>query len=90
MLALAATNASVLPLAYLNPYAPAISLSQGLAGFYAHPNVWAHHAPLAYSAYHAPLAYSTQTLVATPAAGTLVAAPAPALLTSSVVAAPSA
>lgn len=77
MLALAATNASVLPLAYLNPYAPGISLSQGIAGLYGHPTVLAHHA--------APLAYSAQTILATPYAHTVVAAPAPAF-----VAAPSA
>lgn len=53
MLALAATNASVLPLAYWNPYASGISLTQGLTG-----TVLAHHA--------APLAYSN--LVAAPAA----------------------
>lgn len=75
MLALAATNASVLPLAYLNPYAPGISLTQGIAGLYGHPTVLAHHVAAA------PLAYSAHTLVAPAAAHTFVAAaPAPALL----------
>lgn len=68
MLALAATNASVLPLAYLNSYAPGISLSQGIAGLYGHPTVLAHHAT--------PLAYSAQTLLTAPAAHTYIAAPA--------------
>lgn len=81
MLALAATNASVLPLAYLNPYAPGISLTQGIAGLYGHPTVLAHHVAAAPLAYTAPLGYSAHTLVAPAAAHTLVAAaPAPALL----------
>lgn len=84
MFALAAANASVLPLAYLNPYAPGISLTQGIAGLYGHPTVLAHHVAAA------PLAYSAP-LIAPAAAHTLVAAaPAPALVSAPLLAAPSA
>lgn len=67
MLALAATNASVLPLTYLNPYAPGISLTQGIAGWYGHPTVLAHHVaavPLVYSAHTLGSSAATHALVA--------------------------
>lgn len=93
MLAVAATQAHLLPLTYLNPYASGISLNQGIAtGWYGAPTLLAHsltHTPLAYGALtHAP------ALLTAPAAHTLVAtagAPESTILTTpALVAAPSA
>lgn len=88
MLAVAAANASVLPLGYpyAYAYAPQISLAQGLSPYGLSPYGYG------LSAYASPLAYGAQTIVAGPgqvvaahAAPAVVAAPAPAVVAAQAV-----